>query len=239
MGRRTWTLILLIVFFLGAGYIGSQIYVYRKCVKALQSITLPNTQIIIKKFNFQIHRSRLNLSNISIRSKSEVLNIGELEIQMHPSSFSKAKIIITKARIRGFSFPVGSHLGNVFSKFFKSNLEFSKTAIPLVVNELLISDIRAQTKRSSSKNYLKIPSIKRYKLKSRAAKLNGSMDFLVHVIYFILQSSLSESESAPGFNANNRMPANQVSRGNSHEESFRDSIVSKMKGFVKSVLGSN
>ena len=239
MGRRTWTLILLIVFFLGAGFIGSQVYVYRKCVKALQNITLPNTQIVIKKFNFQIHRSRLNLSNISIRNKSEALNIGELEIQMHPSGFSKEKIIITKARIRGLLLPVGSHSGNVFSKFFKSNLEFSKTAVPLVVNELLISDIRAQTKRSSSKNYLKIPSIKRYKLKSRAAKLNGSMDFLVHVLYFILQSSLSELESGPSFNAGNRMSENQVNTGNSHEESLRDNIVRKMKGFVKSVLGSN
>tara|TARA_B100000674_G_scaffold55953_1_gene38900 strand:- start:1088 stop:1564 length:477 start_codon:yes stop_codon:yes gene_type:complete len=158
---------------------------------------------------------------------------------MHPYGFSKEKIIITKARIRGLLLPVGSHSGNVFSKFFKSNLEFSKTAVPLVVNELLISDVRARTERSSTKNYQKIPSIKRYKLKSRAAKLNGSMDFLVHVIYFILQSSLSESESAAGFNGDSRMSSNQAKRGNSNEESFRDNIVGKMKGFVKSVLGSN
>ena len=238
MGRRTWTLILVLLFLLGASFIGSQIYVYHKCLEAIEKIVLPNTQFGIGKFNLQFHKSTLRLSNISIVNKLEKLNIGVLEIQMHPSSFSKEEILITRVRIRGFSCTAETSSDYIFSHFFKSNFAMSNASVPLRIKELLVSDMGASNKRLNNKKNIKIPRIRRHNIKSRAAKLNGSMDFLVHVIYFVLQSSLSGSQFDSGFRKDKTTSADQIKVEKSQEESLQDSIFRSMRNVVKFVLGN-
>ena len=64
-------LILLIISIFGVSFIGIQVFVYRKCVSALEKISLPSTTVTLKKFNFQIHRSRLLLSDIIFKEQDD------------------------------------------------------------------------------------------------------------------------------------------------------------------------
>lgn len=192
MARRTWILILLIIIIFGASFIGAQVYIYQKCVSAFKEISLPSTKATFERFNFQIHRSKLLLSDISIKNKTLNMQIKELDIQFHPSIFSEGKLLIEQVNIKGLLLPINSYKGKVFSKFFKSHLKLSKVTLPLMIEKLIITDIRVPNKKLLTQKNSNDGYIKRYKLKSRISKLNGSMDFLVHVIYFILQNSLAE-----------------------------------------------
>ena len=223
MARRTWILILLVTVFLGTSFIGLQIYMYQKCTDALRRISLPTTKISIEKFNFQIHRSRISLSDISIKNKIETLKIEKLIIQFDPSIYSQDNLVINSAEVKGILLPSKNVTGRVFSKFFKSNLMVSKSAIPLMINTLIIKDIRTANKKSYIQKEFKSP-IRRYKLRSRAAKLNGSMDFLVYVIYFILQNSLAEAQRASSFRFD-KTDGYESQNGN---KSLEDSLSRKM-----------
>lgn len=238
MARRTWILILLVTVFLGASFIGLQIYMYQKCTDALRRISLPTTKISIEKFNFQIHRSRISLSNISIKNKMETLKIEELIIQFDPSIYSKDDLVINTAEVKGILLPSKNVTGRVFSKFFKSNLMVSKSAAPLMINTLIVKDIRTANEKSYSQKQLKSP-IRRYKLKTRTAKLNGSMDFLVHVIYFILQNSLGEAQRASGLRIGETGGYESKNGNKSLEDSLSRKMIRSFKSAVESVFGSN
>ena len=238
MARRTWILILLLTVFIGASFIGLQIFMYQKCTDALRRISLPTTKISIEKFNFQIHRSRISLSNISFKNKIETLKIEELIIQFGPSIFSKDDLVINIAEVKGILLPRKNVTGRVFSKFFKSNLMVSKSAIPLMINTLIVKDIRTANKKSYIQKELKSP-IRRYKLKTRAAKLNGSMDFLVYVIYFILQNSLAEAQRASGFGIDKTDGYESQNGNKSLEDSLSRKMIRSFKSAVESVFGSN
>ena len=138
MARRTWILILLIIIIFGASLIGAQVYVYQKCVSAFKEISLPSTKVTFERFNFQIHRSKLLLSDISIKNKTLNMQIKELDIQFHTSIFSEDKLLIDQVSIKGLLLPFNSYKGKVFSKFFKSHLKVSKITMPLMIEKLNI-----------------------------------------------------------------------------------------------------
>lgn len=192
MARRTWILILLIISIFGVSFIGIQVFVYRKCVSALEKISLPSTTVTLKKFNFQIHRSRLLLSGISFKSKTTSMEIEKLNIQFHPSGFTEDQLIINNVRIEGLLLPKNYPRDKLFFEFFKSNIEVSKSSLPMTIEKLIISHSKISNKRINTRKKSTNTHIERYKLKSKTSKLNGSMDFLVQVIYFILQNSLTK-----------------------------------------------
>ena len=116
---------------------------------------------------------------------------------------------------------------------------FKLSAIPLMINTLIIKDIRTANKKSYIQKELKNSPIRRYKLKTRAAKLNGSMDFLVHVIYFILQNSIAEAQRASGFRFD-KTDGYESQNGNKPlEDSLSRKMIRSFKSAVESVFGSN
>ena len=239
MARRTWVLILLILFFLGVSHIGMQIYIYKKCMKALNVISLPSSAISLEKFNFAIHRSCLSISGLSIKNKTQTLKIEELIIQFDPSIFSQDRILINKVIIKGFLLPEYYSGNNIFLNFFKSKIKVSKFMIPMLIKELIVADIRASHNNQQIKGAPKLYSLKQHKLKSRAAKLNGSMDFLVYVIYFILQNSLSEAQKDLTFRTEKEIQSDQDYRLNLVEDSLMIQWVRSVSGFIQTVFRSN
>ena len=111
--------------------------------------------------------------------------------------------------------------------------------IPMLIKELIVADIRASHNNQQIKGAPKLYSLKQHKLKSRAAKLNGSMDFLVYVIYFILQNSLSEAQKDLTFRTEKEIQSDQDYRLNLVEDSLMIQWVRSVSGFIQTVFRSN
>ena len=125
-------------------------------------------------------------------------------------------------------------------KFYKMCKDLSnKKKFKLPGSESIMIDlIKNSNKKSYIQKELKSP-IRRYKLKTRAAKLNGSMDFLVYVIYFILQNSLAEAQRASGFGIDKTDGYESQNGNKSLEDSLSRKMIRSFKSAVESVFGSN
>jgi len=106
--------------------------------------------------------------------------------------------LINYVSLKGIHLPDNDSRGKVFSKFFKPNFNVSKSTLTMIIEKLIITDVKVSSKNLRTRKKSNASYIKRYKLKSRISKFNGSMDFLVHVIYFILQNSLVEVQKELG-----------------------------------------